>query len=65
MSRRTTDYDRPHPRASLTTIVAVGLTAGLIGVATYLGFCSDAERADSQYDGVRKGGAVYHQEAEF
>ncbi|OCF31996.1 hypothetical protein I316_06382 [Kwoniella heveanensis BCC8398] len=33
MSRRTTDYDRPHPKVGLGSLVAIGLTAGLLGVA--------------------------------
>ncbi|WVR06708.1 hypothetical protein IAU60_003740 [Kwoniella sp. DSM 27419] len=29
MSRRTTDYDRPYPKISLSGLIAVGLTAGM------------------------------------
>ncbi|WVF71082.1 hypothetical protein IAT40_005879 [Kwoniella sp. CBS 6097] len=33
MSRRTTDYDRPNPKPGMGGLIAVGLTAGLLGVA--------------------------------
>nr|XP_019043759.1 hypothetical protein I302_08340 [Kwoniella bestiolae CBS 10118]OCF22689.1 hypothetical protein I302_08340 [Kwoniella bestiolae CBS 10118] len=33
MSRKTTDFDRPYPQVSLGKLVAIGLTAGFLGVA--------------------------------
>ncbi|OCF62014.1 hypothetical protein L486_01680 [Kwoniella mangroviensis CBS 10435] len=57
MSRKTADYDRPYPQVGLGKLIAVGLTAGFLGVAVYVilaftGTSSDEKISNSEVTGL-------------